>query len=140
MYLIEELVHLYINSRATPENTKTTRSFSLRISISEEPEVQLSPKHADTKTEHSHLVVDDDSVVSALRGLLIVLALSVHELFEGLAVGLESSVANVWYVASLAYQLAASTIHLNTHMHVKYYYLVDAVGNIIFHYVGFFYY
>lgn len=52
---------------------------------------------------HSHLpldaVSDDDNViVSSLRGLLIVLALSVHELFEGLAVGLESSASNVWYM------------------------------------------
>lgn len=42
--------------------------------------------------------IDEDIVVSSLRGLLIVLALSVHELFEGLAVGLEGSAANVWYL------------------------------------------
>lgn len=46
---------------------------------------------------HSHLVFEDSLVVS-LRGLLIVLALSIHELFEGLAVGLESSASNVWYM------------------------------------------
>ncbi|KOB70445.1 Zinc/iron transporter [Operophtera brumata] len=99
MYLIEELVHLYINSRATkPEDTNPTRPFSLRKSISEGPEEPSSSK-LDKNAGHSHLVMEeDDSVVSALRGLLIVLALSVHELFEGLAVGLESSVANVWYM------------------------------------------
>lgn len=37
-----------------------------------------------------------DDVTAALRGLLIVLALSIHELFEGLAVGLESSTSHVW--------------------------------------------
>lgn len=49
---------------------------------------------------HSHLpdVADDDLIVSSLRGLLIVLALSVHELFEGLAVGLEDTSATVWYM------------------------------------------
>lgn len=41
---------------------------------------------------------DEDAVATSLRGLLIVLALSVHELFEGLAVGLEGSAANVWYL------------------------------------------
>lgn len=46
---------------------------------------------------HSHLVFEDSLVIS-LRGLLIVLALSIHELFEGLAVGLESSASNVWYM------------------------------------------
>lgn len=46
---------------------------------------------------HSHLVFEDNIMIS-LRGLLIVLALSIHELFEGLAVGLEASAANVWYM------------------------------------------
>lgn len=46
---------------------------------------------------HSHLMVDD-TIVRSIRGLLIVLALSVHELFEGLAVGLESSPNHVWYM------------------------------------------
>lgn len=51
---------------------------------------------------HSHLhlpdsrCLDDDALASALRGLLIVLALSVHELFEGMALGLESSTGDVW--------------------------------------------
>lgn len=50
---------------------------------------------------HCHLPVaeaDEDPVIASLRGLLIVLALSIHELFEGLAVGLESSASNVWYM------------------------------------------
>lgn len=51
---------------------------------------------------HSHLPIstnnDNDVIVSSLRGLLIVLALSVHELFEGFAVGLEQSTVNVWYM------------------------------------------
>jgi zinc transporter 1/2/3 len=36
--------------------------------------------------------------MKTIRGLFVVLALSVHELFEGLAVGLESSSKNVWYM------------------------------------------
>lgn len=59
-------------------------------------------KHEYEHGGYSHLPidsnVDDHYVVSSLRGLLIVLALSVHELFEGLAVGLESSAYNVWYM------------------------------------------
>ena len=49
---------------------------------------------------HSHLPAimtsNDDFVITSLRGLLIVLGLSVHELFEGLAIGLESSANHVW--------------------------------------------
>lgn len=48
---------------------------------------------------HSHVIIDaEDSIVQSIRGLLVVLALSVHELFEGLAVGLESAPSNVWYM------------------------------------------
>ncbi|XP_021194279.2 zinc transporter ZIP3 [Helicoverpa armigera] len=108
IYLIEELVHLYINSRQNKKKDNTfAKPFRMRksslaggsveaaVEPSEEKELENDGKQAG----HSHLVMnDEDSVASALRGLLIVLALSVHELFEGLAVGLESSVGNVWYM------------------------------------------
>lgn len=57
---------------------------------------------------HSHAIPfknDDDglstsssTVAKSFRGLLAILALSFHAVFEGLAVGLESSVGNVWYL------------------------------------------
>ncbi|XP_017144924.1 zinc transporter ZIP1 [Drosophila miranda] len=53
---------------------------------------------------HSHLpvVMDDassaDMLTSSLRGLFIVSALSLHELFEGMAIGLESSASSVWFM------------------------------------------
>lgn len=53
--------------------------------------------HGHSHAGHSHVIIED-SVVKSIRGLLIVLALSVHELFEGLSVGLEHSVGNVWYM------------------------------------------
>lgn len=105
MYLVEELVHLYIHAREhKPSEKNDAKPFSLRKSISgNDPEINQETKQIENEINsgHSHLVLDssqEDSVVSALRGLLIVLALSIHELFEGLAVGLESSVANVWYM------------------------------------------
>ncbi|KAG8238566.1 hypothetical protein J437_LFUL017108, partial [Ladona fulva] len=48
---------------------------------------------------HSHISYDTlraDSVAASLKGLLAVLALSFHAVFEGLAVGLESSASSVW--------------------------------------------
>ena len=54
---------------------------------------------------HSHMPLplphteeEEDFLVSSMRGLLIVLALSIHELFEGLAVGLEKSSGSVYYM------------------------------------------
>lgn len=56
--------------------------------------------HSHEHHHHSHMpaIDGDDLIVSSIRGLLIVLALSVHELFEGLAVGLEETTGNVWYM------------------------------------------
>ncbi|XP_050353868.1 zinc transporter ZIP1-like [Nymphalis io] len=104
MYLVEELVHVYINSRENKTaNTSFTRVLSIRRT-SEEAGVSSDKPIKELEATahhhgHSHLAVtSDDTVVAALRGLLIVLALSIHELFEGLAVGLESSARNVWYM------------------------------------------
>lgn len=53
---------------------------------------------------HSHTAAlpihssDEDMLVSSLRGLLIVLALSIHELFEGFAIGLQKSSFGVYYM------------------------------------------
>ncbi|KAH8334515.1 hypothetical protein KR059_010915, partial [Drosophila kikkawai] len=46
---------------------------------------------------HSHLPVPTGEGSSA-RGLGIILALSLHELFEGMAIGLENSVSTVWFM------------------------------------------
>uniref|UniRef100_A0A2A4K3G4 Uncharacterized protein n=1 Tax=Heliothis virescens TaxID=7102 RepID=A0A2A4K3G4_HELVI len=108
IYLIEELVHLYINSRQNKKKDNTfAKPFRMRksslaggsVEAQVEPSEEKELENAGKQAGHSHLVMnEEDSVASALRGLLIVLALSIHELFEGLAVGLESSVGNVWYM------------------------------------------
>jgi zinc transporter 1/2/3 len=41
---------------------------------------------------------EDNPVTSSIRGLLLIVALSVHEIFEGLAVGLQTSTSYVWYM------------------------------------------
>lgn len=46
---------------------------------------------------HLHLGSNEEGFVANMKGLLIVLALSIHELFEGLAVGLESTEQGAWY-------------------------------------------
>lgn len=123
MYLVEELVHMYIRQREKRNGQRAplVRNLSVRRSRSGvEKDVSYSttdlidaenskpvkgeespPPHSHNHNSHGHShmpVTNVDDVTSALRGLLIVLALSVHELFEGLAVGLESSTTNVWYM------------------------------------------
>lgn len=130
MYLVEELVHLYMHSRQrrsldmAAQEGALERTLSKRKCSKEDLDgsrdtvttVLPSPPAPQTdikkvnKIHHSHshthvpipdaVKADDDesSVVSSLRGLLIVLALSVHELFEGLAVGLQPTAAEVYYM------------------------------------------
>jgi len=59
--------------------------------------------HSHNQHGHSHNMpvphsADEDLLVSSLRGLLIVLALSLHELFEGFAVGLQRNTVGVYYM------------------------------------------
>uniref|UniRef100_A0A1S4H5Z9 Uncharacterized protein n=1 Tax=Anopheles gambiae TaxID=7165 RepID=A0A1S4H5Z9_ANOGA len=121
IYLTEELVHWWMhrrsaNARRIARSEKTAPGGSSTMV----PIDGGASKH-DHAHGHSHLPignvtavypvtdVDGTQVVPSvvpvppapsangpLRGLLIVLALSIHELFEGLAVGLERSPSAVW--------------------------------------------
>ncbi|CAG9134026.1 unnamed protein product [Plutella xylostella] len=123
MYLVEELVHLYIHrrERSAGKAAPLVRNMSIRRSRTGsgdksvtnstadliDPDTLKKEKDVETNDHkhqhhgHSHVALtasNGDDVTTALRGLLIVLALSIHELFEGLAVGLESDARNVWYM------------------------------------------
>lgn len=122
MYFVEECVHVYLHKREKEnELSPLVRTLSIRRGEMDKldtprPSLEQAPKkeklmnvsgvpeksphvHKHDGHNHTHLLSGDiDSTVKAIRGLLIVLALSVHELFEGLAVGLESSAGNVWYM------------------------------------------
>ncbi|CAG4986757.1 unnamed protein product [Colias eurytheme] len=125
MYLVEELVHMYIHHREKKNGSQAplVRNLSVRKSrnniddhkeqgansvtnstanLTDPPSIK-APKDIEVNHNHSHghshmPINAADDVTSALRGLLIVLALSIHELFEGLAVGLESCTSSVWYM------------------------------------------
>lgn len=119
MYFVEECVHVYLHRKEKQsEFSPLVRTLSVRRgdidtprgSMVQPPKLQEVVVTEKTKPDHQHdhkhdghththvLPGDVDSTVKALRGLLIVLALSVHELFEGLSVGLEASAGNVWYM------------------------------------------
>ncbi|XP_044736008.1 zinc transporter ZIP1-like isoform X1 [Chrysoperla carnea] len=57
-------------------------------------EIIMSEKQS--KHEHTHII--EDSMKNSFHGLLAVLALSFHAIFEGLAVGLETNRTKVWYL------------------------------------------
>lgn len=122
IYLIEELVHNYLHRHqrkvkkaqaleAEQNGDAFIRGIQARNSAlgkSKPDDSDFVPQETKTVPElagnhghghsHSHVPVphseDEDMLVSSLRGLLIVLALSIHELFEGFAVGLEKTSAS----------------------------------------------
>ncbi|KZC10726.1 Zinc transporter ZIP3 [Dufourea novaeangliae] len=105
MYLVEESVHTHLRNKQAQRAKSSTKEVSR--STNELVENGHNPPNGVSSHcrghGHSHqlpIIMDekDDFVISSLRGLLIVLGLSVHELFEGLAIGLESSATYVWYM------------------------------------------
>lgn len=122
IYFVEELVHVYLHShqkkainhieaftrgrssreslhapRNSVENPNSLTTVSTAELVSDH---HVHHSHNHSHSHHSHIpdIEEGDFLVNSIRGLLIVLALSVHELFEGLAVGLESTTASVWYM------------------------------------------
>ncbi|KAK0095622.1 hypothetical protein PV326_007825 [Microctonus aethiopoides] len=109
MYLVEEIVHTKLRHRESMvENVEKKDVNRSTNELVENGQVCQGNVHSHGHSHgyghgHTHLptVTTDnhhDFVISSLRGLLIVLGLSVHECFEGLAIGLESSPDAVWYM------------------------------------------
>ncbi|XP_017778077.1 PREDICTED: zinc transporter ZIP1 isoform X2 [Nicrophorus vespilloides] len=111
VYLVEELVHAFLDRRLE----HLTRSMSVRktenmciprvtlnkledngIAIISNSNRELFNSQS-TVGHHNHMHIDEN-MKNSFRGLLAVLALSFHAVFEGLAVGLEASVQKVWYL------------------------------------------
>ena len=45
-----------------------------------------------------HSVINFDHYQATLRGFLVVLAISLHAVFEGIAMGLTNSISSVWFL------------------------------------------
>ncbi|CAH1970628.1 unnamed protein product [Acanthoscelides obtectus] len=109
MYFIEECVHVYLAKKE--KLTPIRRSLSIRrgsmkldltlmdLNRSSAVNGNGHPIHHHSHHHHNHHQPHHHSGTAVVvRGLLVVMALSIHELFEGLAVGLEHSPKAVWYM------------------------------------------
>lgn len=127
VYMVEELVHLFLDRKLKDDALRRSLSVrchgTSNTSVSKEnvtiPRVTLNNKgeeppiayiygsnkelynsqstmeNAPHSHGHQHF---DASLTNSFRGLLAVMALSFHAVFEGLAVGLENSVQKVYYL------------------------------------------
>lgn len=102
VYATEELTHFFIHKYMRPANTvQPAPSGSVR---SEEMKPALSNGHGGGGG-HSHEAealefIDGDNATfeATLRGFLVILALSLHAVFEGIALGLTATESSVWYL------------------------------------------
>ena len=79
---------------------------------------------------HTAMIDSDPCVGAALRGLLVIMALSFHEILEGLAIGLQKEASGVWqllvavashkYVISLCIGMELSTSRVSLLIYTVY--------------------
>lgn len=111
MYALDELMTSLVRHHQGKLSRKESvaslafeRGRSIRHSVLLNPQAKEEVEVKDTEPQphkdhhgHSHMPVPADDGSSA-RGLGIILALSLHELFEGMAIGLEGTVSTVWFM------------------------------------------
>uniref|UniRef100_A0A6P7F0T3 Uncharacterized protein LOC114324828 n=1 Tax=Diabrotica virgifera virgifera TaxID=50390 RepID=A0A6P7F0T3_DIAVI len=98
MFLIEEFVLTYMLSCKLASNSQEILEVALKTSIYGGLESARTQQPVTTSTD-SYLITEN-TTTAIIRGLLLTLALCIHELFESLAVGLENSPCNVWYMSA----------------------------------------
>lgn len=94
VYLIEEVVlqlAAMMDKRKKPD--RTVRSFSVSSRSSIVKELAEAERALQASAGHGH---NHGGAASTVSDLLIVIALSFHAVFEGLAIGLESDAVAVW--------------------------------------------
>ena len=111
--LVESIVHKFFGGHGHGENY--TGQSEMENCSQQELSVKI-PRVTRTHLAHDNMAFQEETVgkqpmttfnkpkttkdsmtmVSSLRGFLVVMALSVHSLFEGMAVGLEETTVGVW--------------------------------------------
>lgn len=79
-------------------NSNTLMKRPQQLQVDMLPQISATASSTDAETESSAGSTNEITTKKSFRGLFAILALSFHEVFEGLAVGLENSVQNVWYL------------------------------------------
>lgn len=111
VYLLEELGEKLIKhgddegpAQGNPESREHSRPQPLLGSEGG------SHSHADHAHSHGPSINPEDqkSVTAAIRGFLLVAALSFHSIFEGMAIGLQPALSDVWFLftAVIVHELA----------------------------------
>lgn len=108
VYFVEELAHFFISKLpGQTEENKVTPVSNGHVKLDHyvdfqidkpEAEKELEEVEAEERTEKEIVTALEKSPKRLLRCILITSALSFHAVFEGIAIGLQNSVSNIWYL------------------------------------------
>ncbi|XP_008486719.1 zinc transporter ZIP3 [Diaphorina citri] len=93
MFTIESIVHSLMDHSGHEVKNINIKTKNYKTCNDSVQVIESDHIHHDHSHDHSHLLRS-----ASLRNFLIVMALSVHEVFEGLALGLEQVTTQVWYL------------------------------------------
>jgi len=93
IYITEELTHLVIDKLMRPQKSSETQEVTTPLNQSSK-----SNNHDHTEVPMQLIQPDTSSFEASLRGFLVILALSLHAVFEGVALGCAHNVSSIWYL------------------------------------------
>lgn len=111
VYIVEESVRHCLQTRQCTKSGERKSSNHIEVPWTTKSRAEVTPLDANNKTgpenhEHTHTVPplgtsatcehSSSEHIHSLRSFLVVLALSFHSVMEGLAIGLEMELADVW--------------------------------------------
>ena len=112
------------------------QSIVKRVSVASNGSGKSSVHHH----HHHHAMGDGDRVLPSVRGLLVIVGLSLHEILEGVAIGLETTEGNVWslfaavsshkFVIAFCVGMEMATNGVKTSLHVCYMLVLSLVTSI----------
>lgn len=110
--------------------------------IVEKASIASSSRKSSVHHHHHHPVGDGDRVLPSVRGLLVIIGLSLHEILEGVAIGLETTEGNVWslfaavathkFVIAFCVGMEMASSGVKTSLHISYMTvlaIVTSIGN-----------
>jgi zinc transporter 1/2/3 len=108
-----DVANYQLNLRTTPCNTEPNKTQPLLRTEDGNNGLPNYHSHGDqSPEEHAHGLAlsaeEQKSVTAAIRGFLLVAALSFHSIFEGMAIGLQPTQSDVWFLftAVIVHELA----------------------------------
>lgn len=122
------------------QEESSIRSGSIHSIVADNISIASDHSRRSSVHHHHHHLNDGDRVLPSVRGLLVIVGLSMHEILEGIAIGLESTEGNVWslfaavsshkFVIAFCVGMEMASSGVKTSLHVCYMLVLSLVTSI----------